>query len=187
MGTRAPNCDNGRMTSFGTLGSRVDELRSSAFFQWFCLEQAGTNGALTVFRPSGLSFHDEVTLEAWTGAGGALAMLRLCLSRSFIDNAQSSAFALDITKSFLAGALGKSALSAAFEREMASSAISLGTQRLPERVSLTPQEERVFEVYRGAKQTTRVESGALTLSAENDTRNGVAVMVFSLAGELPSR
>lgn len=185
MGSRAPNCDNGRMTAFGALGSRVEELENSGFFQWFSLEEDDKNGTLTRFRPSGESFHDEVALEAWTGADGALTMLRLCLSRAFIDSAQSSAFALDIAKSFLAGALGECALSTAFEREMAASAVIRVSR--PERIALSRDEQSVFDVYRGAKQTTRVAFGKLTLSAENDTRNGVPVMVFSAAATARSR
>lgn len=155
------------MTAFGALGSSLVELQRCGFFQWFNLEAAEMNGALTVFRPSGPTFRNDVALEAWNGFGGALTVLRLCLSRAFIDGTQWRAFASDIVASFFRDVLGESALSVALEEEAP--------------VLLSPDEECLVQVYRGAKQSARTAYGTLMLSGENDTRNGVPVVIFSVA------
>ena len=156
------------MTAFGSLGSNLSELQNSSFVQWFSLEKAAANGTVTVFRPSGARFHDDVALDASAALDGALLILRLCLSRSFIEGAQWRAFASDIAASFLRDALGESPLSAAFEQEMGP-------------VPLSPEDAGVFQVYRGTEQHAGVARGTFMLAAENGTRNGVPVTILSVA------
>lgn len=169
------------MTAFGSLGSNLSELQNSSFVQWFSLEKAEANGTVTVFRPSGARFHDDVALDASAALDGALLILRLCLSRSFIEGAQWRAFASDIAASFLRDALGESPLSAAFEQEMAASTQLVGPSGVPGPVPLSPEDAGVFQVYRGTEQHAGVARGTFMLAAENGTRNGVPVTILSVA------
>jgi len=92
---------------FGRFGGTLNDAKQTHFFTWFHMEQtAEENGTLT-FQPSGPRFHDLVKLKVRT-ASGEIRGMTLTIRRSFIDG-RDSAFARDITKSFLeSGAHGDS-------------------------------------------------------------------------------
>ncbi len=94
---------------FGDLGERLEQAKTTPFFDWFHLEETGVtraNGnALVSFKPSGKKFHDLATVKVTTDARDRILAIELVLDRSFIDDPRDGIFARDIAKSFLLAGL----------------------------------------------------------------------------------
>jgi len=93
--------------TFGSLGDTLASAREAHLFKWFHLEETGSRqgpGALrsVEHRPGGAKFRALASLAATVDGKDRLLDLELILDRSFIDNRQTSPFAADIAKSFLA-------------------------------------------------------------------------------------
>lgn len=158
-------------TMFGAFGNSVATLRDSAFFRWFSLEpetsDAGAAGR--TFRPSGRAFHDLVAFTALTAPDDKLCELHLSLARSFIDDPRNGAFALDITNSFLGGALGETALVIDLQRRLANSVdIRRADVAQPEPVALSDAEEQAVQTYAGLLHECDLNIGELTLRMQNE-------------------
>ncbi len=90
----------------GLVGMRRDEAALTGFFQWFHLEPAARPDArTTLFKPSGASFRELVTITVRTDEAARIAAIELVIARSFIEDPRQGMFAADIAKSFLGAAL----------------------------------------------------------------------------------
>ncbi len=154
---------------FGAFGDNLTTLRNSDFFQWFSLEpEASSDGPAKMFRPSGPAFHDLVALEVLTSKDETLRELRLSIVRSFIDDRRNGAFALDITKSFLRGALGAIPLVRDLEHRLAQGVdIRRADDITPEPVVLSDVEERALETYTGLLQRCEFDTSGFRVRLEN--------------------
>jgi hypothetical protein len=96
---------------FGVFGDTLEQAKRSEFFVWFHLRETGstTDGDRTAhtFRPTAPQFHDLVGVQLVTNAQEKLLSCGLMIQRAFIDQADQSTFAADITKSFLVASLGE--------------------------------------------------------------------------------
>jgi hypothetical protein len=94
--------------TFGSMGTTLETLRQTEFFQWFQLQEVERRmeepGEAVRFRPSGEKFHDLCYLDVLTTQGGEMVRMELVLQREFIDG-RDSLFAQDLIKSFLQAAL----------------------------------------------------------------------------------
>jgi hypothetical protein len=94
---------------FGVFGNTLAEAKRSEFFVWFHLteESNETRDGVPVrtFRPTSSQFNSLVAVEMTIDAHDKIARTALRIQRAFIDHAESSNFAGDITKSFLIAAL----------------------------------------------------------------------------------
>ena len=163
-GSRPPRGQPSRM--FASFGSTLTSLTASRFFEWFSLEPDGMTADVRSFRPSGPAFHDAVSLEAVTGSGQDLRELHLRLARSFIDDRRNGAFALDITKSFLEDALGRTPLIAELERRIVDQA-DIAARHCTDSFALSRDEEAVLQTYAGRKAQCELRVDARTLAFEN--------------------
>ncbi len=163
---------------FGSFGDRLSALPQAPFFQWFSLEPYTDVGplpdvAVRAFKPSGEAFHDCVTLEAVTNDDERIASMRLILSRSFVNDARHGAFALDVTKSFLQGALGQTPLGKAFEFRMGDAAMikRAGATGQPPRIS--DVEEAALQTYDGQRPDCEIRSGDAFVRFSNEKRGPI--------------
>ncbi len=75
------------------------------FFNFAPIGKKTSNGTtVTSFKPTGDAFRPLVTLAVTTGPRDAIQVLRLFVSRSFIDDRKKSIYAADLVKSFLGNA-----------------------------------------------------------------------------------
>ena len=88
------------------VGMRLDQAARTAFFLWFNLEPvARPDARTTVYKPSGPSFRDLVTVTTRTDSADRIASIELSIARAFIEDPRKGMFAADIAKSFLGAAL----------------------------------------------------------------------------------
>ena len=130
-------------------------------------------------RPSGPAFHDMVTFEALIGGSDDLRELRLRLKRSFVDDPQNGAFALDITKSFLHDALGAQRIVSDLARRLAQRVdIRRADVTLPDPMVLSSDDDAVLQTYAGEKAQCKLRVNEFTLRLEN--QSGDETLVISL-------
>jgi hypothetical protein len=90
---------------FGLLGTEIQALESTEFFQWFNLEESGSGHCqgleLRRFQPTGPNYHDLTSVVIINNEANQLEGADIFLAREFIDNMPHGSFAADIASSFL--------------------------------------------------------------------------------------
>lgn len=170
---------------FGVLGDTLAQAKRSEFFGWFHLGETAkeTNNGLTTrtFRPSSEQFHDLVTVQLTMDAHDKLERSALMILRAFIDHAESSTFAADITKSFLVASLEQPDI------EMIAEAVTQIRQYQPatsrmKKISLkgaappplAPGEgEPEYFTYAGKRRQFQRPLKSATLTMVNEADNGI--------------
>src|SRR5262245_26046296 len=93
------------------LFGRLADERKGEFFTWFNLVERGApsperDGHVRhYFHPSGPAFQRLVKFDLSVAADDTIVAAQLSLDRDFVEDARNSAFARDISKSFLAWSL----------------------------------------------------------------------------------
>lgn len=97
----------GPVAAQGMIGDDLQAVRSTSdFFTFFHLQPTSPVMApgTIEFRPSGPQFRPLVRVTATVDSQGKIVAMSLAVLRSFIDDPQKGAFAVDLVKSFLRGA-----------------------------------------------------------------------------------
>jgi hypothetical protein len=154
------------------------------FFNFAPIGKKTSNGTtVTSFKPTGDAFRPLVTLEVTTCPRDAIQVLRLFVSRSFIDDRKQSIYAADLVKSFLGNAEVSSPADdiARLAREISARAMA-GSPVPILTVGPNPQApsqiSAAYHTYSGtgSEQTVANAAGSVQVSIRNEIQNSTPVL-----------